>query len=107
MKKLCMDRKRYLNKSLILYSISRLFVKLPMGKFSKGLPLLRQTLCFSLLLAEGHAVGALVHSRILLMGTHQDPVQRAVVLAVAVVSALLDGTFDALVSMAVHNKRLL
>jgi hypothetical protein len=55
-----------------------------------------------LLLAEGLAVGALVHSRILLMGAHQNAVQGAVVFAVAVVCALLNSTFDALVGFAVH-----
>ena len=61
----------------------------------------------SLLLAEGLAVGALVHGGVRLMGTHQDPVQRAVVLILAVVSALLDGAFDALVCMTVHGFFLL
>ena len=37
------------------------------------------------------------------MGTHQNPVQRAVVLGVAVVCAGLNGTFDALIGMAIHN----
>ena len=37
------------------------------------------------------------------MGTYQNPVQRAVVLGVAVISTLLDGTFDALIGIAVHN----
>ena len=57
---------------------------------------------FILSLAEGLAVGALVHGRICLVGTHQDLVQGAVVLIFAVVSAVLDGTFDALVCMTVH-----
>ena len=39
----------------------------------------------------------------MLVGAHQDPVQRAVVLGVAVVSAGLDGAFNALVCMAVHS----
>ena len=41
------------------------------------------------------------------MGTHQNPIQRAVVLVLAVISALLDGTLDALVGMAVHGHFLL
>ena len=53
-------------------------------------------------LAEGLAVGALLHGGVHLMGTHHDLVQRAVVLGVAVVSALLDGAFDALVGIVVH-----
>ena len=60
---------------------------------------------FPLLLPEGLAVGALVHSRILLMGADQDLVQGAVVLVAAMMGALSDGTFDTLVSMAIHNER--
>ena len=60
-----------------------------------------------LLLAEGLAVGALIHGRIALVGAHQNPVQRTVVLVLAVVCALMDGAFDALVGIAVHGIRLL
>ena len=56
-----------------------------------------------LLLAEGHAVGALVHGGIGLVGTHQDAVQGTVVGAVAVISTLGNGTLDALVGVAVHD----
>ena len=56
------------------------------------------------LLAEGLAVGALILGGVGLVGTHQNPIQGAVVLGVAVVSAGLDGAFDALVGMAVHSK---
>ena len=41
------------------------------------------------------------------MGTHQDLVQGAVVLVLTVVSAGLDGAFNALVCMAVHIEFLL
>jgi hypothetical protein len=41
------------------------------------------------------------------MGAYQDLVQRAIVLMAAVMGALLDGTFDTLVGMTVHNKSLL
>ena len=41
------------------------------------------------------------------MGAHHDPLQRAVVLGVAVVSTLGNGALDALVSVAVHNQFLL
>jgi len=41
------------------------------------------------------------------VGTHQDPIQRAVVLVLAVVCALLNGAFDALVGIAVHKSCLL
>ena len=61
----------------------------------------------NLLLAEGLAVGALILGGIHFVGAHQDPVQRAVVLVLAVISALLDGAFDALVSMAIHSHFLL
>ena len=60
-----------------------------------------------LALAEGFAVGALVLGGICLVGTHQDAVQGAVVLAVAVVSTGLHGTLDTLVCMAVHCHFLL
>ena len=54
------------------------------------------------LFPEGHAVGALVHSGITLMGAHQDSLQRTVVLLPTVVCALLDGTLNALVCVTVH-----
>ena len=57
-----------------------------------------------LLLAEGHAVGALVNSGIHFVGAHQDAVQGAVVLVLTMVGTLLDGTLDALVGMTVHRK---
>ena len=55
------------------------------------------------LLAEGLAIGALVHSRVGLMGTHQNALQRAVIGILAVMLALLDSTLNALVCMAVHS----
>ena len=58
-------------------------------------------------LAEGLAVGALVHGGIGFMGTHQDPVQGAVVLGIAVVCAGLNGAFDALIGMTIHGHILL
>ena len=60
-----------------------------------------------LLLAEGLAVGALVHGGIHLMGADHNAVQRAVVLILTVMGALTDGAFDALVSIAVHANFLL
>ena len=56
----------------------------------------------SLLHAEGLAVGALVLGGICLMGAHQDLIQRAVVCLLAVMGALLNSAFNALVSLAVH-----
>ena len=61
----------------------------------------------SLLFAEGLAVGALVHGGVCLVGTDHDPIQRAVVLVLAVVCALGNGAFDALVGIAVHSFDLL
>ena len=61
----------------------------------------------NLLCPERLTVGALVLSGVGLVGTHQDPVQRAVVLSVAVIGTGLDGAFDALVGMAVHTEFLL
>ena len=60
-----------------------------------------------LLLPEGLAVGALVHSRIHFMGADKDPIQGAVVGVIAVISAGLDGAFDALVCMTIHIHFLL
>ena len=60
-----------------------------------------------LLLAEGLTVGALVHGRVHFMGTNQNMIQRAVVLALAVMGTLMDGTLDTLVCVAIHNVILL
>ena len=57
-----------------------------------------------LLLAEGHAVGALIDSGVHFVGTHQDLVQGAEVLVATMVGTLLNGTFDTLVCMTVHRK---
>ena len=70
----------------------------------KKLPLFFRT---ALLLAEGHAVSALVLSGICLMGTNHDPVQGAIVLVFAMVGALADSAFDGFVGMTVHKKSLL
>ena len=67
----------------------------------KKLPLFFRT---ALLLAEGHAVSALVLGGICLMGTNHDPVQGAIVLVLAMVGALADSAFDGFVGMAVHKK---
>ena len=60
-----------------------------------------------LLLSEGHTVGALIHCGAGLVGAHQNLVQRAVVLVLAVVCAVPDGTFNTLVGVVVHLKILL
>jgi len=60
-----------------------------------------------LLFAEGHAVSALVHGGITLVGANQNAVQSAVVGVLAVVSTLMHGAFDALVCFAIHSEFLL
>ena len=59
----------------------------------------------SLLFAEGLAVGTLVLGGVALMGAHQNPVQGAVVLLVAVISALLYGAFNAAIGLIVHKTK--
>ena len=59
------------------------------------------------LLTEGFAVSTLVSSGIGLMGTNQDPLQAAEVCVLAVMGALLNGTLNALVCMAIHGVLLL
>ena len=65
-----------------------------------GLP---QSSFLQLLLAEGHAVGALVNSGIHLVGAHQDFVQGAVIFVAAMMGTLCDGTLNTLVGMAIHR----
>ena len=100
MKKLCIIKKRNINSgryaNIITAEIG--FVKENCGSRS-----CRNT-TVQLLLAEGHAVGALVHGGIHLMGANQNLVQGAVVLVAAMMGTLLDGAFDALVCMAVHMR---
>jgi hypothetical protein len=55
---------------------------------------------FLLLLQEGFAVGALVLGWVVLVGTHQNAVQGAVVVAAAVVRTLLHRAGDAVVGIA-------
>ena len=61
----------------------------------------------SLSLAEGLTVGALVLGGVSFMGAHQNPVQRAVVLTVAMVCAGLNSTLDTLVCIVIHYEILL
>ena len=60
-----------------------------------------------LLLAEGLAVGALIHGGICLVGAHQNAVQGAVILSTAVMHALVNCAFDALIGMTIHDPFLL
>ena len=52
--------------------------------------------------AERLTVGALIHGGIRLMGTHQNTVQRTVILGITVMRALVYGAFNALVGMTIH-----
>jgi hypothetical protein len=61
----------------------------------------------NLLSAEGLAVGALLVGGVHLMGAHLNVIQRAVVLGVTVIGALLNGAGDALVCVAIHSFILL
>ena len=53
-----------------------------------------------LLLLEAHAVGALIHGGVGLMGADVDLAERTVVLGVAVMGTLVDRTCDCLVGVA-------
>ena len=77
---------------------SHLFVKAKIPRKAAQ----KRRLSLVLLFAEALAVSTLILGGVSLVGAHQNPVQRAVVLMVAVVGAGLDGTFDALVCIAVH-----
>ena len=55
-----------------------------------------------LLHTEGLAVGALVLGGVCLVGAHQDPLQRTEIGILTMVSALLNGTLNALVCVAIH-----
>ena len=62
---------------------------------------------WGLFLAEGHAVSALIHRGVALVGADQNAVQRTVVGIAAMMCALLDGAFDALVCIGIHSLFLL
>ena len=57
----------------------------------------------ALLLAEGHAVSALVHAGVGFVGAYQNALQRAEVGLIAMMGALLYGAFDALICVTVHR----
>ena len=60
-----------------------------------------------LLLAEGLAIGALIHGGVCLVGAHQDAIQRTIVLGITMVCALLDSTLNTLVGVTIHDSFLL
>ncbi len=57
--------------------------------------------------AEGFAIGALIHSGVGFMAAHGDAVQTAVVFGAAMMRAVRNMAFDALVGMVVHLLYLL
>ena len=61
----------------------------------------------TLLLAEGLAVSALVNSGVGFVGANHNAIQRTIVGIIAVVCALVNGAFNALVCMAAHSRFLL
>ena len=116
MKKICTSKKRYLNFPGFFLSYPKLRPPSRKERKKQSNPgknspkpvsagyetRQKKTL---LLLSEGHTVGALIHRGAGLVGAHQNLVQRAVVLVLAVVCAVLNGTFDTLVGVAVHLKK--
>ena len=60
-----------------------------------------------LFLAERLAVSALIHGGVCFMSANQDSLQGAIVCTFTVMCALGNGTFDALVCIAVHSLFLL
>ena len=57
-----------------------------------------------LLLTERLAVSTLIRSGIGFMGADQNPLQRTEICILAVMLTLLNGTFNTLVCMAIHNQ---
>ncbi len=60
-------------------------------------------ICLDLFYLKGHTVSALTLSRICLMGTYRDCIQRAVISIRSDVSALQYGTVDFLITVVVHS----
>ena len=83
----------------------RLFVKQKPQKTYRTAKTVRYAFC--LLLAEGLAVRTLVSGRVSLMGAHQDSIQRAEILALAMIGALLNNTLNTLVCFTSHSCDLL
>ena len=102
MSKLCTAAKGFLNGIPDISPVFLLSYSLPAQPSRKNCGSFRRRSMESLLCPEGLAVGALVLGGIMLVGAHQNPVQGAVVLGIAVVSAGLDGAFNALVGVTIH-----
>ena len=60
-----------------------------------------------LFLTEGQAIGTLIHCRIALVGAYQNPIQRTVIGIIAMMDALSNSAFNALVCMRIHRHILL
>ncbi len=87
----------YINHNIFLHYVKKKIAAEFSAAIQKG----------NLFLSEGHTVGALVNSGVALMGAHQDLLQGAVVCLVTMMCALLYGTLDALVGIAIHSPFLL
>lgn len=107
MKNICTSTKRFLNiprENGVFFHIIPFFLPFVKRQKECGSTLLPQN---GSLLVEGLAVRTPVFRGIEFVGTHKDPIQRAVVFAVAMVCALLHGTFNTLIGMAIHTVSLL
>ena len=108
MKKLCTSSKPFLNKNWNFFQVFYLFPAYHnlFSAFRQGGSIWKCGSCrrriMPLSLAEGLAVSTLVLSGVCFVGTHQNTVQRAVVLAVTVICTLLDGALNALVCVTIH-----
>ena len=64
--------------------------------------------CWLLAQLEGFAVGALIHSWVMLVCSHRDAVQRTIILILTMVGALFHSAADAMVRFAmIHHATLL
>ena len=102
MKILCTPGKRFLN--FRIFAISYRFPGLSSRKIAAADAAANLAV---LLLPERLAIGALILGGVGFVGAHQNPVQGAVILAVAVIGTLRYGAFNTLVGMIVHGYCLL
>ena len=108
MKRLCTHLEKYLNiTENLTSSYSGTDASSRKKAAAEKLPHFLSANWHPLLLAEGHAVGALIHGGVALVGADHDLVQRAVVLTLAMMCALTDGTLNGLVGVLVHDNCLL
>ena len=84
---------------LHFYTVLRLCIEYLLRKEKLGAAN-TQLLCSvkkELLSVEGHTIGTLLGSGIVLMGAHHDLLQRAIILGTAMILALIYGTLNATV----------